>query len=63
MGRGVEVGEGQHYTDLPDIKRVLANTHFIDPQVRERVGRVWEDQVWRGVGRGVKAVCAMGEPT
>lgn len=22
----------QHYTDLPDIKRVLANTHAIDPQ-------------------------------
>jgi clathrin heavy chain len=22
----------QHYTDLPDIKRVIVNTHAIDPQ-------------------------------
>lgn len=23
----------QHYTELPDIKRVIVNTHAIDPQV------------------------------
>lgn len=24
----------QHYADLPDIKRVVVNTHAIEPQVR-----------------------------
>lgn len=24
---------GQHYTELPDIKRVIVNTHAIEPQV------------------------------
>lgn len=23
----------QHYTELPDIKRIIVNTHAIDPQV------------------------------
>jgi hypothetical protein len=23
----------QHYTELPDIKRVIVNTHAIEPQV------------------------------
>lgn len=31
---GLYVRALQHYTDLTDIKRVLINTHAIDPQVR-----------------------------
>jgi hypothetical protein len=27
----------QHYTDLKDLKRVIVNTHAIDPQVRGRL--------------------------
>lgn len=36
----------QHYTELPDIKRVIVNTHAIEPQVRywnsyTKLGQMW----------------------
>ena len=41
----------QHYSDLPDIKRVIVNTHAIDPQQLRRVLRL----ALRRVGAGVPA--------
>jgi hypothetical protein len=45
----------QHYTDLKDLKRVIVNTHAIDPQVNG----CWWGGV-RGPGGGVGGCSAIG---
>jgi hypothetical protein len=61
----------QHYTDLKDLKRVIVNTHAIDPQVSVVVcgllgvmgvgtrWRLWGASV--GDGGGISNVATAGE--
>lgn len=53
----------QHYTDLSDIKRVIVNTHAIDPQALVEYFGTLSGEAWEVLGGGLGWVSGWGQGT